>query len=121
MKLLGKISKLLKKLFYIITHLFHRAPVYIAIYKDYKEKCIEKKQVPIPENEFKEVHEAVRKNISIIKNKYNNPMCAIELDETFIYYAMFNKEKQQVVINIWTKNQYHMLTGSKRKEPHERQ
>jgi len=116
MKLLGEIKKLIKKLFHVIVDLFSRTPFYATIYEDYKKKCAENKQVPISENEFKEVHDAVKKNISIIKNKCNNPMCAIELDKTFIYYAIFNKEEQQVVVNIWTKDQYYMLTGNKYKE-----
>lgn len=79
------------------------------LYKDYVKKCKTEKQDPISKKEFKEVHKAAQKNVSVIRKKYKKPMCAIELDKTFIYYVELREK--EAVVNIWTRNQYKILTG----------
>ena len=84
------------------------------VYSSYSKKCESIKSTPINYKEFLKVHFIAQRNIRSLKESsidVKKPFIAMRIDDNFIYYSEINKDK--LVINIWSYDQYEILLGRK--------
>ena len=80
------------------------------IYNLYKFLCKKYNVNPVDKHEFTKVHESARYNVSVLLKKgVKNPVCAIDIDDKFIYYAA--RHGENVVVNILTNEQFDIMYG----------